>query len=44
MAELIAQKGPDTADKLYNLIGGTIAKAKKSSVLKATEICDKLFP
>lgn len=43
MAEKIAERGPSRADILYELIGNTLAKMKKSTVLKATEICDKLF-
>jgi len=43
MATLIAEEVPENGDKMYNLVGSFIAKAKKSSVLKATEICDKLY-
>lgn len=51
MATLIAEEVPENGDKIYNLVGfflikflgSFIAKAKKSSVLKATEICNKLY-
>ena len=43
MAMKIAERGPSRADILYELIGETLAKQKKSTVLKATEIVDKLF-
>jgi len=34
---------PSRADQLFEMIGVPISKFKKSTVLKATEICDKLF-
>ena len=43
MAMKIAERGPSRADIVYELIGDTLAKIKKSTVLKATEICDSLF-
>ena len=43
MAMKIAERGPSRADIVYELIGDTLAKIKKSTVLKATEICDALF-
>jgi hypothetical protein len=43
MAMKIAERGPSRADIVYELIGNTLAKIKKSTVLKATEICDALF-
>ena len=43
MANKIADNPPSRADKLYELIGDTLAKMKKSTVLKATDICGKLF-
>lgn len=43
MSEKIAQRGPTRADIVFELIGDTLSKMKKSTVLKATEICDKLF-
>ena len=39
----IAERGPSRADIVFELIGNTLAKLKKSTVLKATEICDALF-
>lgn len=43
MANDIAECTPQSARLLFDIIGDKIAKAKKSSVLKATEICDKLY-
>jgi hypothetical protein len=43
MANDIANCTPQSARLLFDIIGERIVKAKKSSVLKATEICDKLF-
>lgn len=39
----IAERGPSRADILFSLVGEEISKIKKSTVLKATEICDKFF-
>ena len=43
MANKIIDEPPSRADQLLNLIGHYITKCKKSTVLKATEICDQLF-
>jgi hypothetical protein len=34
---------PSRADQLFQQIGVPISKLKKSTVLKATDICEKLF-
>lgn len=39
----IAERGPSRADIVFSLVGEPISKLKKSTVLKATEICDRLF-
>jgi hypothetical protein len=43
MAIKIAERGPSRADILFELIGDTLAKQKKSTVLKANDICKNLF-
>jgi hypothetical protein len=43
MANKIAENPPDHHERLYKMIGETLAKPKKSSVVKANEICEKLF-
>jgi len=43
MANKVMDYPPSRADQLFELIGVQISKLKKSTVLKATDICDKLF-
>jgi hypothetical protein len=43
MAIKIAERGPSRADILFELIGDTLAKQKKSTILKVSDICKNLF-